>query len=308
MPGVVISGQQVAVPGLTVNNWHDDPRLRLRIGEKGKTNDGRARRTKWIRSIILHTTKGIPGGRDTRPQKILPGVGPTGSRAEAVASYWSTSDLPSGAHLVCDFDGSWVCLADLATECAYHATTVNDVSIGIEIYQGSGAELYDGQLNSVVSMVDFLTTRFGIQRQTPNRYSGPIDRLVQGGADCVGVFGHRDQTHRRGPGDPGDAIMQKLAAAGYEQFDFASREDIGTWSDRQRLVGRQIGSNLLIDGVPGPATVTTLKRLEYPAGLWAAGKGKVKQRVRTDLELLVQRYRDELPAAELRAIVRDWTA
>jgi hypothetical protein len=308
MPGVVINGQQVEVPGLVVANWHDDPRLRLRIGEKGQHNDGRARRTKWIRSIILHTTKGIPGGRDNRPQKILPGVGPTGSRAEAVASYWSTSDLASGAHLVCDFDGSWVCLADLATECAYHATTVNDVSIGIEIYQGSGAELYEGQLDSVVAMVDFLTARFGIQRQIPHQYRGPIPRLVEGGADCVGVFGHRDQTHRRGAGDPGDEIMRKLAAAGYEQFDFAGGEDLRIWSDRQRTVGGQVGSKLLVDGVPGPATVTALRQLEHPAGLWAAGKGKLKQRVRMDLELLAQRYRDELPATQLRAIVRDWTA
>jgi hypothetical protein len=306
MPGVVINGEQVEVPGLTVSNWHDDPRLRLRIGEKGKTNDGRARRTKWVRSIILHTTKGIPGGRDTRPQQILPGRGPIGSRAEAVASYWSTSDLASGAHLVCDFDGSWVCLADLATECAYHATTVNDMSIGIEVYQGSGAELYEGQLDSVVAMVDFLTARFGIQRQVPHAYRGPIPRLVEGGADCVGVFGHRDQTHRRGEGDPGDAIMQKLAAAGYERFDFGAGQDLAAWRERQGSLAAAGRLGLLADGIPGAKTVAALKAAGHANGLWPRGKPDVELRLRQELHLLAARYRSHLADERVRAVVRDW--
>jgi hypothetical protein len=306
MPGLVIDGVQVPVPELDVKNWHDDPRLRLRIGEKGQHNDGRARRTRWIRSIVLHTTKGIPGGRDRRPQKILPGVGPTGSRAEAVASYWSTSDLASGAHLVCDFDGSWVCLADLATECAYHATTMNDVSIGIEIYQGADAEVYDGQLDSVVAMVDFLTARFGIQRQVPDKYRGPIPRLVEGGADCVGVFGHRDQTHRRGEGDPGDAVMAKLVAAGYERFDFSGGEDLGAWKERQRAITAARGATVTIDGVPGPRTIQSLEAAGYEDGLWRSGAVRAELRLRQDLHLLESRYRDDLPGDRLRAVVRDW--
>jgi hypothetical protein len=306
MPGVVIQGAQVEVAGLAVRNWHDDPRLRLRIGQPNGGNDGRQRRTRWVRSIILHTTKGIPGGKDHRPQEIRPGRGPGGLHAESVARFWSTSELASGAHLVCDFDGTWVCLADLATECAYHATTVNDVSIGIEICQGNAAELYEGQLDSVVAMVDFLTACFGIQRQIPAGYSGPIPRLESGGDDCVGVFGHRDQTDNRGPGDPGDAAMAWLARAGYERLDFQRGQDLAVWTTRQHDLNRHHGPGLVEDGIPGPDTVARLAQLGYGHGLWTEKSGDAAQRVRAELDRLRQRYLGELPEPALRAVISAW--
>jgi hypothetical protein len=225
-----------------------------------------------------------------------------------VARYWSTSELASGAHLICDFDGSWVCVADLATECAYHATTVNDVSIGIEICQGRAAELCEGQLDSVVAMVDFVTAHFRIQRQIPRAYRGPIRRLEDGGADCVGVFGHRDQTDNRGPGDPGDAIMEKLAAAGYERFDFAANEDLAIWRERQRDLARRHGAPLNEDGVPGPATAARLELLGYPRGIWTARGDVVERRLRTELDELARRYSDELTKELLRQIVVEWAS
>jgi hypothetical protein len=311
MPGVVIDGVQTDVPGLRVASWFDDPRLRLRVGQPRAANDGRPRQTRWIRSIVLHTTKGIPGGKDLRPQVIRPGRGPAGMHAEDVARWWASSELCSGAHLVCDFDGTWVCLADLATECAYHATTINDVSIGIEICQGAQAELYDGQLDAVVTMVDFLTARFGIQRQIPDAYTGPIPRLERGGADCVGVFGHRDQTGNRGRGDPGDAIMARLAAAGYERFDFRAGADQVAWRQRQQ----QLGPPVVVDGVPGPATVTALAQAGYPHGLWtahapsaAATQTTAAQRLRGDLDAMAARYRDELGPTEIEKVVAAWLA
>jgi hypothetical protein len=306
MSGVVIDGVETEVPGLTVSNWHDNPRLRLRIGQPNGANDGRLRRTRWVRNIILHTTKGIPGGKDKRPQKILPGLGPKGQAAESVARWWSTSELASGAHLVCDFDGTWICLADLATECAYHATTVNDISIGIEICQGREAELYEGQLASVITMVDFLTARFGIQRQVPDAYRGPISRLEEGGADCVGVFGHRDQTDNRGPGDPGDAIMERLRAAGYESFDFGAGADRAAWKERQQQLSVRQGKSLVVDGIPGPAMVAHLLQCGYPCGLWAGAKERAEQRLRADLDALADRYRDELDKQDLKRVVRSW--
>src|SRR3712207_974384 len=125
MPGFVIDGQQEDVLGLSVRSWLDDPALRLEIGE-----DGRPRFTRWIRAITLHTTRGIPGGRDHRPQKILPGVGPTLGAAERIAKSWAMETRQAGAHLIVDFDGSIVCLADLKREVAYHAGEVNEVTIG----------------------------------------------------------------------------------------------------------------------------------------------------------------------------------
>jgi hypothetical protein len=68
---------------------------------------------------------------------------------------------------VIDFDGTVACVADPLTETTYHAghRAINHHSIGIEMYQGESAELYQVQLESTVRLVDFLTRRFGIQRQ-----------------------------------------------------------------------------------------------------------------------------------------------
>ncbi|WP_394825044.1 peptidoglycan recognition family protein [Pendulispora albinea] len=217
MPGLILDGVAELVPGLECLSWHDDPALRLKIGEDG------ARRPPgtWIRALVLHTTRGIPGGTDRRQQKILPGLGPARGTARSVNSWWSTNGKSAGAHLVVDFDGAVACLADLVTEQAYHATSVNPHTIGIEIAQGSDAELYEGQLNAVVRLVDWLTERFSIPRQIPDRYRGPLPVLQHGGRDVVGVYGHRDQSAARGAGDPGDAVFEHLAAAGYERVDWS---------------------------------------------------------------------------------------
>lgn len=246
--GLIIYGQAVDVPGLTCKSWRDNPEYRLKIPQ-----DGRPRRVAWIRSIILHTTRGIPGGKDRRQQRILSGVSPHVDAGLRAARWWSTSSLASGAHLVVDFDGEVVCLADLATEVTYHAGPVNEISIGVEIYQGGQAELYDSQLRAVVTLCDFLTSRFGIQRQTHYPYlNGPVARLARGGLDCVGVFGHRDVTNNRGAGDPGDRIFAMLATAGYEQFNFAGAADLRIWKQRQQALG------IRADGIPGPQTITAL--------------------------------------------------
>src|SRR5262245_56406345 len=107
MPGLVIRGAPEIVPGVTCMSWFDDKALRLGIGE-----DGARRVTNtWIRAIVLHTTRGIPGGSDLRPQRILPGLGPSRNSARSVNSWWSTNGQSAGAHLVVDFDGTVACLA-----------------------------------------------------------------------------------------------------------------------------------------------------------------------------------------------------
>lgn len=261
--GFIVDGKVVEVPGLVVRSWLDDPSLRLRI-----PGDGAPRDTHWVRSVCLHTTKGWPDTlRDPRQQKVLPGAGNAGSAAGTV-HYWANDSTHAGAHVVVDFDGSFVCCADLLSEKSYHAKTLNDVSIGVEIYQGSKAEMYEVQLEKVVEFCDWATKFFGIQRQVHLPYQGPIDRLGLGkGDDAVGVFGHRDQTSDRGPGDPGDAIMQRLVAAGYESFDFANNEDRSAWSARQQQLGTAV------DGIPGPGTVKALIAAGKPSGMWVARPG-----------------------------------
>lgn len=267
MSGLVIGGKQVAVAGLVIRNWFDDPALRLRIGSGG---DGRRRMRdpRLIAGICLHTTKGIPGGRDKRPQKILPGLGQNLGKDGATVRYWTTSDVQAGAHLVVDHDGSIVCCADLLTEATYHAGEVNEVTIGIEIYQGNDAEVYEGQLAAVVTLCDALTQLFGIQRQVQARYSGePVPRIAAGAVDVRGIYGHRDVTTNRGFGDPGDAVFSALRNAGYESFDFSTNEDKDAWRLRQKNLVEK-GFKISVDGVPGSETTAALAAAGHPHGMW----------------------------------------
>lgn len=270
MSGFVVNGVAEDVPGIRCRSWLDNPVLRLN-GE-----DKRVRKTTWIRGITLHTTKGIPGGSDHRPQVIIPGLSDPTNDGERTARYWSTDGRNAGAHIVVDRDGDVACVADLEREVAYHAGLANEVGIGIEIYQGSDAELYDGQLDVVVRVVDYLTKRFGIQRQLQWPYhGGSISRLASGAIDVVGIYGHRDVSSNRGSGDPGDAVMRKLVLAGYEQVDFASGTDLLRWRSRQANLSLTLGTPVTADGVPGQKTVLALKKAGYAVGLWIPRPGDV---------------------------------
>jgi N-acetyl-anhydromuramyl-L-alanine amidase AmpD len=272
MPGLIIGGREVPVPGVPVVNFKDNPKLSLRVGLPNGNNDGK-RRTRPVTLVVLHTTKGIPGGKDKREQVIRPGKGPDTRAEDRTASFWSTDSTQSGAHIVIDHDCSVGCLADLQDVCAYHAgqSDVNDRSVGIEIYQGHQAELYDEQLETVRKVVDALTIAFGIQRQIPDFYRNrPVLRLEEGGGkDVVGVVGHRDCSDNRGKGDPGDAIFDYLEKAGYERFDFHGSRDLDAWKERQKQIRDRLGRQIVVDGIPGTVTLTALKELGYQHGLWA---------------------------------------
>lgn len=262
----MIDGRSVEIPGIASRSYLDDVSLVL------QPEDCRPRGER-VTSVVLHTTKGIPAKRggqgwQNAPQRILPGFGPPVGAGRRASSCWQADGRAGGAHLVIDFDGYVTCHADLALTSAYHAGSVNSRSLGLEIYQGSSAELYAGQLDIVVTLVDWLTKRFGIQRQTPAGYMGaPVTRLESGARDFVGVFGHRDCSSNRGKGDPGDEVMRLLAVAGYERWDIEAQQDLGAWRSRQAALG------LVADGIPGPKTVAALKAKGYPAGLWVRRKG-----------------------------------
>lgn len=206
--GLIVDGVAAIVPGLVVVNFLDDPSLRLKMG-----NDGRARRPgKHVRRVVLHTTRGVPGGRDQRPQVIHPGLGPPGHAAEDNAHFWARDPHCAGAHLVVDYDGSVVQTADVAREVSYHAGNVNGDTIGIEIVQGSDAGLYEGQLACVVALVEHLCKRFGLERTVQWPYRGA-------GLPVAAVLGHRDVSDDRGKGDPGDRVYELLLAAGFSAID-----------------------------------------------------------------------------------------
>jgi len=226
------------------------------------------RKTKWVRQIIIHTTKGIAN------QTIRPGRGP-GGKDKVVADFWRGDPQHSAAQLVVDTDGSIACLADLATVAAYHATTSNDWSVGIEMYQEGDGSLYEATLTSTVALCRVLCEALAIPYQmhhAPYRSGVIVDRLKHGGADCVGIFGHRDQawdfdrnTAARGQGDPGGAIYARLRNNGCEAFDFAKREDLSKWVTRQQKL-RRLGEQVTVDGVCGPGTMAAMRRRDFRSG------------------------------------------
>jgi hypothetical protein len=270
--GLIIDGQRVLVPGIDVTNYLDDPRLCLDPSDY-RTRSGRER--SWVHLVVMHTTGGIPGGKDLRPQVILPGFGPPSGGGERIVASWTNDkDRPGGAHLVVDFDGTAYCCADLVRDATYHAEKANGCSVGIEVVQGHAqAELYQSQID-VAARLALAICRLlpvPIQWQVPRSYhGGPVKRFASSLAgrgpfltDVVGLVGHRDLTASRGAGDPGDAVMRALWTAGCEQFDFDAGEDLATWKVRQEMLG--IGSP---DGIPGPRTVAALRSASHPEGIW----------------------------------------
>lgn len=251
MSGLVVGGMAHDVPGLEVRSWIDQPTLRLSNGDR------RPRKTAWVRAVILHTTQG------GHPPIFLPGAGKRGG-AEQLVDFYNASSEHNGVHLCIDRDGSIGQFADLLTEVTYHATSINEVSIGIELKQSAKLELYEAQLVSAVTLVDAITALVGIQRQVhaPYHRYRPVPRLAAGGVDCVGIFGHRDQTDRRGPGDPPDEVIGRLVAAGYEARDFDKDADKIMWRARQADLG------ITADGIPGPGTRRALASAGRPLGQW----------------------------------------
>lgn len=259
MTGLLIDGRLVPVPGVEVvpptvaggPMWAQlDP------------GDYKARPTPWIRQILLHTTKG------QWPQYVRAGSGP-GGQDRVVADFWRGDPVHSAAHLVVDTDGSVVCLCDLARVMTYHATASNPWSVGIEMYQMSDGGVYEATLASTVALARVLCTELGIPEQMPRGpyQNRPLRRMdPSGGPDCVGVFGHRDNTDRRGRGDPGDEIGARLAAIGFERFDYDTGEDLRVGRERQVTLNAldaaagHTYSPLVVDGVCGPASLRAMRR------------------------------------------------
>lgn len=259
MSGLIVNGAEIQVPGLTIVNGTDADWCKL------DPKDYRARPTSWVRQVILHTTKG------DWPQTVLAGAGP-GGKAKRTADMWRGDPTPSGAHIVIDDDGTVACLADLAKVAAYHATASNEWSIGIEMYQEQGDGVYEATYAAAATLVPALCRIFGIQFQIPKApyRNEPLRRMVDGGKDCVGIFGHRDNTDRRGRGDPGDEIFGRLLALGAERYDYDASEDLDVWKTRQQQLN-DAGAQLGIDGVAGQATVKALKDAGHTDGIWALG-------------------------------------
>jgi hypothetical protein len=267
---LLIAGRNILVPGLTII----PPAPAGPQWASLEQGDWRPRHTSWVRQVIVHTT----GGH--WPQPIIPGAGPAG-HARQIAEMWAGRDhgggehVHSAAHLIVDFDGSAACMCDLAHIAAYHAEMSNDWSIGIEMSTLPNGGIYQATLDATALLVPAICSAVGIPFQVHSAAYGnaPLLRMEEavsgkrhqfGGPDCVGVFGHRDNTGNRGRGDPGDAIYTALVDAGAEALDFSTGEDLRVGAARQTWLVAH-GAKITIDGLIGPVSLAAAKRLGFNA-------------------------------------------
>ncbi len=202
---LIVDGQRVETPGLETISWLDDPKV-------PRVKDGRRRVPQSARAIVLHTVHGKLGPISDVPS--VPSV-----RAERYARYQAGTAREVSWHITVDTDGTIVQSADVAAWTCWHATAVNGWTIGIELVQEVDGTVYRPQLAAVVALCDLLCARLAIERRVPARAGVPIvgvvPRLTGTDGPWSGVFGHRNQTRQRGPGDPGSSVFLALLAAGY---------------------------------------------------------------------------------------------
>jgi len=257
---ILVGGELIAVDGLTVIGPHQAAWVYLDAG------DGCPRsRNAWVRQFILHKTIADD------PEYVIPGAGATGAD-ERTAEDWEDDPRHAGAHACVGYDGRVAQLADYLLEESYHATVSNPYSVGVEMCEVRGGGVYRATLQAAVALTIASCRALGIQLQHRRSYNGqPLRRMLNGGPDCVGIFGHRDNTTDRGRWDPGDVIFAMLRAAGSEDYDFDAGEDLAQWRKRQTwLVSR--GHALDVDGIPGRETLAALKAEGFVDGLWALGR------------------------------------
>lgn len=256
MPGLIIDNKEIIIPGLEIVNFWDEPAYTLRGPE-----DMRIRHTRWIRSIWVHNTKNIR-------TKVRPGKGRDTKIERKIIKFWCMDERHAGAHLTVDHDGSIGNHCDLLRIAAYHASIMNEVSIGIEIYEDSRGWVYEYQLEKVCQLIDALTEIFRIQRQIPIVWKyddSVIYRAERGGENLIGVFGHCHVTDSKRY-DPGLDIFHALERRGYLPLNFHAHADLKLWKERQhKLFCVPIHD---CDGVPGPVTCDGLQALGYKNGIW----------------------------------------
>ena len=267
MPGFIIDGEEHIPHGMTVVNYLDDPRLKLKLGEdmfyRGHGN---------IRVIGAHTTACFKN-------KLLPGIGPDRNVDLKVARIWRADGRKAGAHLTIDFDGSIGCHADLLKMRTLHGI-YNTYSVGIEIAKRwtpkGGIYLY--QLEVFVKLCDYLCRFFGIQRACV--HPSMLNKQISGRSakSMMGVVGHMHRTRHK-PNDPGREPFEMLVEAGFLPFTYASTPSRGEilpddrvhWRVVQKDLNTRFDADLDIDGYPYSETHDALMAAGYPDGLWHDG-------------------------------------
>lgn len=216
-----IHGQPVDVPGVNTASFldaHGPPR----------TPHRNARGSHAVTGVVIHTVHGLRGGAIALDAAGAPLVA-TADSAMRYATYFARKDgRAASAHLIVGDTGRVLCLADLADEMTWHASGCNPHTIGIECCQLSDGRLHEATMAALVPLVSWLCERFAIPKRVPMRDGKPLAGVVKAldqdhggpaGKHWPGVWGHRNSTRNRGPGDPTDTPFLRLLAAGFEGVD-----------------------------------------------------------------------------------------
>lgn len=251
--GFVVAGRRLAPDWLDCTAWPECPELRLPRGsgfvERPAGADAGV--------IVLTAARAVDG------QAVRPGYGQADPIAQRLPRFRMRHLEQTGCHLVVDVDGRVFQRADLVTEATRQlGTPLDDRAVVVMLATDHAGLLYDEALADAVELVDWLTAVLAIQRVVPHRYTGCIERLERGGQDYRGVAGARDCSRRRGPGDPGDAMINRLGRAGYEPMNLALTADRDEWRRRQRR------HKLPDDGIPDVRFAGKLRRAGRAAGMW----------------------------------------
>jgi hypothetical protein len=270
---IILDGKLYEVPGVTTISWFDDPK---RVPRIKKTTP----RTRTIRMIFCHTVKGI------HCKRLRPG----GKNSDAVFAYLreqATSNREASWDATVAADGHVYWQNDPVTGFSWHAMQVNPYSIGLEMMQDADGSMYEATIAATAKLVAFLCEQLGVQKQTPwepssdQPHAWRIERFDPGqaGADCVGVFGHRNVwVHRskadhtlvsaKGFGDPNDFVFERLVSEQhFERLVFHGKDpqDLRVWKGRQKALGFD-GED--VDGIPLTKTLTRLRGRGYVNGIW----------------------------------------
>jgi len=213
--GLIIAGARVAVPGVRVTTWRDDPAVAPPI------TDGRERPAGSALALVMHTSRG-------RRAALREGARPS-DKGERLARYQARTKRKVSWHLTGDTDGDVFQQADLATWLAWHVEEANGWTVGYELVQHRDAsDLWRVQLDAAVAVCTAACVALGIPRRVLVGEDGkpwlqPVPSLLMAkyggpGGRWGGVLGHCQLVpdEVRGPGDPGDAIFRALLDAGFE--------------------------------------------------------------------------------------------
>jgi hypothetical protein len=210
--GLIVNGVRVAVPGVRVTTWLDDPKRAPPI------TDGRSI-TAPPRAFVWHTSKGI------LCRALAPDAIPS-THAETLALYQSRTAREVSWHLTVDTDADVLQQADPARWQCWHAGGANAWSLGAELVQRDATgTLTEPQIRAAADVTDAVCAALAIPRRVLVGPDGaPWVRQVKDlqstraggrGLTWAGVLGHVHLTTDRGPGDPGPWIFAELIARGY---------------------------------------------------------------------------------------------